>query len=138
ILGPERLPRAPLAAEQGAEVGHRVGPVLPPAHPAPLQPRPHHRLARALHPPRPDLPPLGPVAPVVHPLPLALQLAHHLPPGPPPAPPPPPPPAPARVPPPAPPPPPPPSASRTTATATPRPPRRAPGAGPWPGRPGIP
>src|SRR5581483_9361315 len=47
--GPVGIPLALLAAEQGAEVAHRIRAGLTPAHAAALHPCPHHLLARRLH-----------------------------------------------------------------------------------------
>src|SRR5262245_13217515 len=78
ILAPEALPLPSLPAEEGAQVADAVGSALAPAHPPALEPLPHHRLARALHRPRPDLPAPPLVLRVVHAVPLVREVAHHL------------------------------------------------------------
>src|SRR4051794_18229842 len=66
--GPERIPLVGIPFEQGPQVTHRIGPVVAPTHPAPLQSLVDHRLARRLDVTRADLPARGYVPRVVHPV----------------------------------------------------------------------
>src|SRR5947209_4063635 len=78
LTPPEGVPLARLTAEQGAQVAHGVGAVLPPAHPRLLEPLTHYRLARALHRPRADHPAVRQVLRIIHAMQVAAQVVHHL------------------------------------------------------------
>src|SRR3954451_2463146 len=77
-VAPEGVPLIGVAAIQGAQVGHRVGTLLAPTHPAQAQPLVDYRLARRLHRPAGDLPAVAQVPRIVHPLRMVAQVAQHL------------------------------------------------------------
>src|SRR5438270_13351739 len=73
-VAPEGVPLIGVAAVQGAQVGHRVGTLLAPTHPAQAQPLVDYRLARRLHRPAGDLPAVAQIARIVHPLHVVAQV----------------------------------------------------------------